>query len=136
MSIDTKAPVTMDTHICSICGESRDISKARFAHVRIGLDEPPEAVVCKCKDPIEIINMITNKYTTTKRIEVSAMDNDMDTEAPRVLNPVTITTMSTKAEREVELRLGRDLGERMYMMMESGFFGDVTVSTITAVSDE
>lgn len=74
----------MGDHVCSTCGEIKDLSKARFVHVRIGLDEPPKPVVCKCKDPIEIFNMAANKYAATKAIEAKGMDSYMDKEVPRI----------------------------------------------------
>ena len=40
-----------------------------------------------------------------------------------------ISTRSAKAEREVKLGPDRGLAQRMYGMMESGFFVDVVVST-------
>ncbi|EMC97272.1 hypothetical protein BAUCODRAFT_68752 [Baudoinia panamericana UAMH 10762] len=54
----------MDSHICPICHESKDPHRARFAHVRLGLGEPPEPVLCKCKDPMTIITSVQQKIAS------------------------------------------------------------------------
>lgn len=120
-------------NICTVCGESKDPSKARFAHVRIGLDEPPEPVLCKCKSPIEILNIAATKYRAIKTNGDGAPTSYMDMEAPRILNPVIINSVASKATREVELRLNPELARRMYMMMEAEFFGNAKMDDVVEV---
>lgn len=36
-------------HTCSICGVSKNPTRARFIHVKVGLDESPKPVICRSK---------------------------------------------------------------------------------------
>ncbi|KAF2858801.1 hypothetical protein K470DRAFT_220433 [Piedraia hortae CBS 480.64] len=57
----------MESHICPICNESRDPARVRFAHVRLGLDEPPEPILYKCRDPATVMSSVAAKFMPAVR---------------------------------------------------------------------
>ena len=107
---------------CPICGKSKTVEGATFAHVRLGLDEPPEPILCRCRPMNVVVNEIMNSYASALAVTKTRPRAYMNTTPPPHLNPVAIDTMSEKANREVELRLSPALAARMYAMMEAELF--------------
>lgn len=120
----------MDDHICPICHESKDPSKARFVHVRLGLDEPPEPVLCKCKDPMKIIASIREKIEQANVVKDSIPGTMMDSLAELNIDAAHIDSMSSRPIREVELRLQGELPQTMFRKMEQGVFENGTTRKI------
>lgn len=120
-----------DSHICKICGESKDPSKARFEHRRLGLDEPPEPVVCRCRDPATIFGSITSKITSVMSITKVREDMTMESLPYPSFNMVMIETTSPVPIREVELRLSAPLAKMLYNKMDKGLFQNATKRTIS-----
>ncbi len=119
-----------DSNVCLICGESKDASTARFVHVRLGLDEPPEPVLCKCKDPIKIITSIQDKIEATIHIKDSVPGTVMDSLAEMSIDTAHIDRLSSRPTREVELRLQGNLPETMFRKMQKGVFENSTTRRI------
>ncbi|KAL9122248.1 MAG: hypothetical protein Q9187_001200 [Circinaria calcarea] len=118
------ADTNMNTNgdICTICGESRNPHTARYEHVRLGLDEPPEPVLCKCKEPVKILESIRNKIEHTFSIVDVVQNTTMESLASPSLNMVLVDGVSAKASREVELRLNPSLSRAMFTKMKEGLF--------------
>ncbi|KAK5152564.1 hypothetical protein LTR04_006376 [Oleoguttula sp. CCFEE 6159] len=53
-----------NTNRCALCGISKDPNEPDFVRVAIGLDEPDEAILCKCKSDIEMLDGITRKQAS------------------------------------------------------------------------
>jgi DNA-directed RNA polymerase subunit K/omega len=119
-----------NSNVCSVCKRSKTVEGAVFAHVRMGLDEPPEPLLCKCRPMNVILDEIMNKYATTLAVANRATHGYMDTMPPPHLNPVVIDTISTKATREVELRLSPFLAARMHEKLAMGAFGVVQMNRV------
>ncbi|KAF2123726.1 hypothetical protein P153DRAFT_391143 [Dothidotthia symphoricarpi CBS 119687] len=96
---------------CPLCGESKNLSTARFAHVRLGLNKAPEMIMCRYKPTNEIVSGILAKMLTLNKI----LNTD--------LNTARITNMSPILNVEVELRMNPHMSAVVYKSMESGFFG-------------
>jgi len=92
------------------------------------LDEPPEPVICKCKDPTLIVNAISSKIRNSNSIEDVQPGMIIDTLAETNINPALIDTMSMRPTREVELRLVSDLSKNMFVKMGSGAFEKSTTT--------
>ena len=117
-------------NMCPVCGRSRTVEGAVFAHVRVGLDEPPEPLLCKCRPMNAILDEIMNKYAATLAVVNAPARSYMDTMPPPHLNPVAVDTISRKATREVELRLSPVLAAKMYEKANAGAFGAAQTSRI------
>ena len=59
-------------YICSVCSESKDPRKARHEYRRLGLDEPPEPVLCKCRDVNDTIALIDRRTKASIDIVATA----------------------------------------------------------------
>lgn len=106
----------MPAHICLICGESKDPSKAGFEHRRVGLDEPPEPVVCECRDRNTIFDSVMSKFRAPI---IDTIDNTMMETLPNPSpNMVIVESIRPVPVREVELRLDADLAKLMYIKMD------------------
>lgn len=114
--------VDENSHVCSVCHESKDLSRARFAHVRLGLDDPPEPVLYKCKDSTSIINSIQDKIAKTEETQDWVTSTTMDSLADINVNAALIDSVSGKRVREVELRINTHLPKSMFKKMEQGLF--------------
>ncbi|RYP27973.1 hypothetical protein DL767_007438 [Monosporascus sp. MG133] len=90
-----------------LCMLSKTVDGADFVHVRLGLDEPPESLLCKCK---------TSKCMTSI--------------PPPNVNPVVIKSMATRPNTEVEIRFERDSSKPMYDLASQGLFGHMRVTRI------
>ncbi|KAI4206073.1 MAG: hypothetical protein LQ346_001316 [Caloplaca aetnensis] len=110
--------VDENSHVCSVCHESKDLSRARFAHVRLGLDDPPEPVLYKCKDSTSIINSIQDKIAKTEETQDWVTSTTMDSLADINVNAALIDSVSGKRVREVELRINTHLPKSMFKKME------------------
>lgn len=120
----------MDSNLCPSCGESKDPSNARFVHARLGLDEAPEPVVCKCKPDHVIISGIMRKVSA---VDGFASPNRClsSTEPGSVnVNVAAIRIFNRNPSTEVELRFSADVSELLYGSMTAGMFGDVIVDAI------
>jgi hypothetical protein len=74
-------------------------------YIRLGLNEPLEPIVYKCKNLNVMLESIRRKYTTTV-LSVSTIPNTTIDLLPSIVaNVVTIKNVSSKANREVEVRL-------------------------------
>lgn len=115
---------------CAKCNLSTDPSKPDFAHVRLGLDEAPEPLLCKCKSDDEILNGVMMKLASA----VKYVDRGGRTIRGKImsadLNPVVIKVASRIPNVEVEARLSTTTSESMYAMMKRGFFGNTDSSKI------
>jgi len=73
VSVNGIQTTNRNERICPICHESRYPSRAKFVHVRPGLNEPPEPVMCRCRDTSIISNSIQNKiagaYTVQQLVQ-------------------------------------------------------------------
>ena len=115
---------------CPNCGRSKDPSKPDFMHVRLGLDEAPEPLLCRCKPDNEIISGIMMKNDRMKKY-VSGNGKLIGSKIGNVqINPVAVTNMSPNPETEVEARFTPCVSRKMYEMMEEGMFGHATADTI------
>ncbi len=125
--------MTNDDHICKICGESKDPTKARFEHRRIGLDEPPEPVLCRCRDPGDIFASIVSKIKSVTAIANTMDDVTMESLSHPTPNMVTIESISPTPVREVEVRLDARLAELMYLRLDQGIVAPVVKRKIQEV---
>lgn len=116
---------------CPTCLLSKDPENPDFAHVRLGLDEPPEPLLCKCKPDDEIINAVRIKtYNATKYLNptgrlITSKIKNVD------MNPAVIRGMSGVPNVETEARLTPCVSEKMYKAMSSGLFGHPIENEIT-----
>lgn len=131
-SVGTHNDVNMaeNSHICPICGESKDPSKARFEHRRIGLDEPPEPVVCKCRDPNSIFASIVAKVNSVTAVTRTVDNMTMESLPHPTPNMVMIEAISPIPVKEVEVRLDAGLAKLMYTKLNSGMFASTSKRTI------
>lgn len=120
-------------NVCERCGESKDASTARFVHVRLGLDEPPEPILCKCKDPMIVLDSIRSK--TASAISCISVDPNVTIEVlpDPVIDSVLLDVVNTKAVREVELRLDAHLARIMFEKMSAGMYENCTTAKIREV---
>lgn len=68
--------------VCPVCGRSRTLEGATFAHVRPGLDEAPEPVWCKCRPMNVVVNEIMNNHASTLAAVETPMRTYMNTIPP------------------------------------------------------
>jgi len=87
-------------------------------HVKLGLDETSELIVCKCKNPTEVLKSIMRKYTSTTSNIVTLSNATIDPLPSSLLNAVTVSNQSHKANTEVEVRLDQTLAACMFSKME------------------
>ncbi|KAM4067550.1 hypothetical protein HRG_001445 [Hirsutella rhossiliensis] len=122
-----------NSHICKICGESKDPTKARFEHRRIGLDEPPEPVLCKCRDPDTIFSSIMARVSSVTSITETDSSMTMESLSYPSPNMVIIESVSPIPVKELEIRLDKDLAELMYIKMDRGMFASASKRRIREV---
>src|SRR5947207_10663510 len=107
------------------CGRSRDQDHATYEHVRLGMDEPPEMMMCRCKDANEIVQMIGDKLVEMNGyldgVEIIRGTIDMHTG----INPVMISFIDEVPKEEVEIRMDNYLSENLFVLMNGGMFGPV-----------
>lgn len=120
-----------DESTWALCGESKDPRKARVAHVRLGLDEPPEPVVCKCKPTQSIVLEVMNRFMASDNITNVVRNSSMGAVAKTNLNPIVVTSVSSHPNIELELRLSTTMSLEMFNLMLSGFFGQYHKDEIT-----
>ncbi|KAI6986058.1 hypothetical protein KC359_g8918 [Hortaea werneckii] len=115
---------------CLSCGLSKDPNKPDFVHTRLGADEPPEPLICKCKPDSEILIGLQNKYRSVEKY-MSAGSKTIGNRIGNVeLNTARIGHMSKIPNVEVEMRMTPCVSEKMYKSMNSGVFGYVVRDTI------
>ncbi|GKT67190.1 hypothetical protein ColTof4_13580 [Colletotrichum tofieldiae] len=71
-------------YICRFCGLARIKSKAEYKDVKIGLDQAPELLLCKCKPPEDSIISIKQRTMsaglhTTKSFKKSVTKSPLET---------------------------------------------------------
>jgi len=116
---------------CMKCGLSTDPDKPDFVHVRIGLDEAPEPLLCKCKTDSEIVFGVANKVMNAMR-SVDRSGRTIGNKIMHVnLDAVTVVASSRIPNVEVEMRLSSKSSSNMYAMMSTGFFGETDSQTIS-----
>lgn len=118
---------------CPTCGESKTLEGARFEHVRLGLDEPPEPIVCKCKKQEEYMFAIMRRVQDASRITSSSTGIRMDTLPDPNINPLEVTSVDMNPKMEVEVRLNAMMSESMYELMRDGMFGITSFNEIEEV---
>lgn len=118
---------------CPTCGESKTIEGARFEHVRLGLDEPPEPIVCKCKSQDEHMVAIMDRIKKTSAITTMMSGMSMNTLPSTNINPFEVTWINPNPKMEVEVRMNAIMSESMYDLMREGMFGITTINTIEEV---
>lgn len=120
----------MNMSRCAKCSLSKDASTAELVHTRIGLDEAPEPLVCKCRPDSEVINGIMNKLPSINAfLDVRSRMTTMKFPSPNV-NAAIITKMSRVPNVEVELRMSPFVSQLMYDSMLDGVFGDAYADVI------
>ena len=129
--------VTMETKtnpdICGNCGESRNPKTARFEHRRIGLDEPPGPVLCRCRDPTELFEAMKRKIALTTE-HIKTLDNTTMLLLPSTNpNMVMVDSIAKIPVREVEIGLDVHLAKVMFERMESGLFTNATVKEVREI---
>jgi hypothetical protein len=123
----------MNTNICETCRESKTLEGARFEHVRLGLDEPPEPIICKCKRQDEYIKAIMDRIREASSITTINTGMRMNSLPSANINALEIVSVDMRPNLEVEARLNAIMSESMYELMRSGMFGTTTISTIEEV---
>jgi len=116
----------MNADLCPSCGESKNPINARVAHVRLGLDEAPEPIVCKCRPDNEIMSGIMRKLAVVHELTNSTSVAEVSRSVTGSVNPAIIVSMSQIPSVEVELRFSSFMSELMYGSMTAGVFGNVT----------
>lgn len=120
----------MDNGLCKVCGESKDKNKARFVHVRLGLDEAPEPIWCRCKSDEAIYTGIMCKKKSSEKYIIGIGKMVTNRILTANVNAAEITRMSPRPNVERELRMSTHVSEVMYNMMSSDFFGPTAVSEV------
>jgi len=77
--------------------------------VRLGLDEPPEPVVCRCRDTSRIFNSIQNKIAGAHTVQQLVPNTLMDFLAELDIDPALIDSVSARPNRQMALRLESNL---------------------------
>lgn len=108
---------------CTVCGRSKTVDGADFVHVRLGLDEPPEPLLCKCKSPIDMVHIMQNKFSDAASMVAGDSTKHMNTVPPPNVNAVIIESLSSVPLLEVELRFGPESSRRAFEKMTKGVFG-------------
>ena len=115
---------------CPTCGLSKDPETADLMHTRLGLDEPPEPLVCKCKPMNESIEIIMQKYTKGLSCVNLNVRTTMDTALRMNINTAMVTSLSRVPEVEVEARMNPEMSKIMYKAVEAGMYGNTTENKI------
>lgn len=123
----------MNANVCETCRESTTVEGARFEHVRLGLDEPPEPIVCKCKRQDEYIKAIMDRIKEASSITTMSTSVRMNSLPSANINPLEIVSVDMCPSLEVEARLNPVMSESMYELMRDGMFGTTTITTIEEV---
>ena len=116
--------------ICPTCARSKTVEGAKFVHVRLGLDEPPEPLLCKCKEQSEIIRSIMARTASATRVMRLSTNATMDTIPKMNMDSVMIRSVSKVPHTEVELRLNKDMSVQMGALMKLGMLGYVSRSSM------
>ncbi|OAP53753.1 hypothetical protein AYL99_12037 [Fonsecaea erecta] len=66
----------------------------RYEHVRLGLDEPPEPVLCKCRNLVRILESVSRKVASTAAITNASDNMTMESLPHPSVNMVTIYAVS------------------------------------------
>ncbi|TLS20633.1 uncharacterized protein PpBr36_11066 [Pyricularia pennisetigena] len=105
---------------CTVCGRSKTVDRADFVHVRLGLDEPPEPLLCKCKSPIDMVHTVQNKFSDAASMVSGDSTRYMNTVPPPNVNAVIIKSLSSVPLLEVELKSGPESFRRAFEKMTKG----------------
>jgi len=125
--------MNVNVDICRTCGESKTVDGARFEHVRLGLDEAPEPVVCRCKEPAEVEYGIRTRIMDASRVINIDTTKNMTQIGHQDINAVRVTSVDANASLEVELRMNPVMSESMFVLMKSGMFGPIVSKEIEEV---
>lgn len=123
----------MNTNICTTCGESKTIEGARFEHVRIGLDEPPEPVLCRCKSQKDYVSSIERRILDAASITTMNSGMTMNQLVSANVNPAEIMSVEPDAKMEVEMRLSSTISECVFDYMRQGMFGSTIIEPVQEV---
>jgi len=123
--------IIMNSHLCPLCGESKDVSRARVEHVRLGLDEPPEPILCMCKTPNEVMDGITTRMADVSSVLRTSKNMTMDMCPKPNANAVRIWSVSKYPHVELELRMNGYMSRSAFRCMDTEVFGHVTRRRIT-----
>ena len=110
-------------YIYFVCGKSRNPNKAEVAHVRLGLNEPPEPVMCRFKSPGEVVQGLISKTAGIHNIISVKQGVNMDMNAKPSLNAVIITSISRVGKLETVIRLSALVSMKMFRLVSEGMFG-------------
>jgi hypothetical protein len=115
---------------CPTCGLSKDPETADLVHVRLGLDEAPEPLVCKCKPSYESVAMIS-----TKMIDALAYGNidprmNVDNIVNVNINTAVVASISRVPIVEVEARMNAEMSKVLYGCMVAEMFGSPSQNKI------
>ncbi|KAI3401304.1 hypothetical protein diail_12011 [Diaporthe ilicicola] len=110
---DDKTHRELGQQRCPKCKLSRDPNRPDLVHVRLGLDEAPQPLICKCKPANEVIAATARKYSN--------------------VNPVVVTKMSAIPPVELEIRMCGDAFETVFAALRSGMMGTPMEDEISEV---
>lgn len=125
--------VNMSMNRCMTCGKSKTLEGADFIHVRLGLDEPPEPDLCKCKSQDEYVDAIKRRVVQTSGITTINISESMYSLPDPNVNSLEIVSVDPNYNTEAEVRLNPFMSESMYELMHGEMFGKVTMSGIEEV---
>lgn len=109
---------------CLSCGLSKDPNNPDLVNVRLGLDEAPEPLMCKCKTDDEIIKGMMTRFARIQKYMGESSKVITSKVCNVELNAAVIRFMSRVPTIEVEARLSSYTAEKMYSCMDKGVFGD------------
>lgn len=112
-----------DANRCPTCGLSKDPDTADFVHTRIGLDEAPEPLLCKCKPANETINAIMKRIQDIDRFSITRASMKMNSIPKPDLNVAFVRSMSRNPSVESEARLNAVMSKSLFGSMSRGMFG-------------
>lgn len=123
----------MKSNLCPTCGESKTVKGARFEHVRLGLDEAPEPVLCKCKKQSDYLTGIMRRMQDVERVVSMSGGMSMSQVMMPDINPFRVEHVDAQGNLEVEIRINPLMSESVYVMMSQGRLGTVLMREITEV---
>ncbi|KAM3497497.1 hypothetical protein MY10362_009158 [Beauveria mimosiformis] len=112
-----------DKDRCPACGLSKNPDTADLVHVRLGLDEPPEPLLCKCKPVHETVYNVLNKTREALACVNLNVRQTMDTVLKADINTARVVSVSKSPVIEVEARLNMVMSKILYVAMNSSVFG-------------
>ncbi|KAF2764397.1 hypothetical protein EJ03DRAFT_358158 [Teratosphaeria nubilosa] len=118
--------------VCPLCGEPIGEDDARFARVRIGLDETPERIWCRCPDLQEQVKNVISKLAAVENIVPIDNDAYIGDKAPAYPNVyvalVTTDFFDPYVEREISFQ--SRMIATMFTHVQNGVFGNHKIESL------